>query len=253
MVAEEVEAVAEATPAPNHPTTKGTRVDLPHSWKGITFGYDRNSANNFDEHCDIINNYLSSELKIGADMLQELQNLEEVVLVKPTIDPQHPQLLAHEKREANRKQSAKRDLKLMNEQLSHYSGKLAAVNTGTRDKDEIFQLQDTINGLETKKDNAELELSIDYQFELTGEEGSTHDKDLDAYMKPKTKLEADCVLAHHVYKGAMHKDLTEPSELRSEWEPIRDDIKHVVDLVLLMQDIIQGRKSDLTIHIQVKE
>ena len=57
-------------------------------------------------------------------------------------------------------------------------------------------------------------------------------------MKRKTKLEADRVLAHHVYKGAMHKDLTEQAELRSEWEPIRDDIKHVVDLVLLMQDII---------------
>ena len=41
--------------------------------KGITFGCDGNSANNFDEHCDIINNYSGSELKIGADMLQEFR------------------------------------------------------------------------------------------------------------------------------------------------------------------------------------
>ena len=51
----------------------------------------------------------------------------------------------------------------------------------------------------------------------------------------------------------MLKDLTEQAELRSEWEPIRDNIKQVVELVLLMRDITEGKKSDLTIHIQVKE
>ena len=80
----------------------------------MNFGYDRNAPNVFDENCEIINNYLGSELKVGADMIQELATLEEVVLVEPTIDPNNAQLLAHDKREANRKQNARRNLKLHN-------------------------------------------------------------------------------------------------------------------------------------------
>ena len=121
-----------------------------------------------------------------------------------------------------------------------------------RDTEEIFRLQNILNGLQAKKDDAELELSYDKQFEFKGQEGVIHDKDIDAYMKRKAKLEADRVLCHTVYKGAMLKDLTEQAELRSEWEPIRDDIKHVVDLILLMQDITEGKKSDLTITFKSK-
>ena len=103
--------------------------------------------------------------------------------------------MAHEKREANRKQSAKRNLKLINEQISYYAGLLAAANTGQRDTEEIFRLQNIINELESKKDDAELELSIDKHFELKGEEGTMHDKDLDAYMnaRPSSKPTAFCV------------------------------------------------------------
>ena len=65
-------------------------------------------------------------------------------------------------------------------------------------------------------------------------------------VNPKTHLK---LISHAVYKGAILKDLTEQAELRSEWEPIRDNIKQVVELILLMQDITEGKKSDLTIHI----
>ena len=169
--------------------------------KGVNFGYDRNAPNVFDENCEMINNYLASELKVGADMLQELTTLEEVVLVEPTIDPNNPQYIAQLKRETNRKEKARRELKLIKEQIVHYAGLLAAANTGTRDKVEIFRLQEVINGFQAQKDDAELELSYDKQFEFKGQEGNIHDKDIDAYMKRKAKLEADRVICHAVYKG----------------------------------------------------
>ena len=95
------------------------------------------------------------------------------MLVKPSIDPNNAQLLAHNKREANRKASARKDLQILTQQLTHFAGELAAANTGPKDMERTFKLQKLINEkIEKAEAEAELELSINKAFELKGEEGS---------------------------------------------------------------------------------
>ena len=224
--------------------------------KGCTFGYNKKSAHDFEERCAIIINYLGSELKIGPDCIQELQTRKRVVIDPPTTDPNHPQLLAHKKKEAIRKKSANQELVLLWQKIAHYTGELAKANMATgRDKDmeEIFRLQQLLNELDARKATTELEISTDQEFVMKGEDGLIQKLKLEDWQKRIAKLKQDRTTSFQTFFGATEKDFTDQAELKASWETVKDDITNPVQLLDFFEELLVGQKEHLTLQIQVKE